>query len=246
MEHTTVNNILAAVKLELEIEQTNYDSWLKLAINEYIREFNCFETYVKKEVECRIDERGWICLPEDFYSLGMLTAQCESYPNWNQYQQSLNPEHNPNFQPANNPRLPFVTFVYFEQNWVNNNGCSLPNGYGTGTYQINGNKIKIMGNFDRVHSAILSYEAYQTDERGSFVGVPKDFESAVMFRISHRFMLKHRKDYASDVIQWYDAKATAMYNQVKGKSTIRSFRRNRPALLDIQYAILTDKNIRRR
>lgn len=239
--NTSIKQIVAAVKLECDIETTQFDSWLMLVTNEYVREFNVIETTLKKQVNCVI-EGNMICLPDDFYALGVLTATCVTYPNWQQYQQSQNPNNNPGFLPAPNPILPSFPMIYFDSNCVNGWGCNTT-GCQSGQYQINGDKIVLLGDIHNIQSAVLCYEAYATDAYGNFNNIPKDFESACVWRIAHRYMLKKRKDFSADVIQFYDAKALAMYNMVRGKSNLRRFRNQRPQLLDEVNAILSNKNV---
>jgi hypothetical protein len=226
--HTNKDDILSRVKMELGIQDiTNYDAILKDKINEHIREFDCFETYVKLCTELQPLKNGDYCLPDNFYELGMLKANCLCMDSYNNQQAA--------------------PLVYVETTNLKNWGLGYnnTNNWGTCDYQINGNRLVLMGNFINVFSVTLLYKAYNTDAYGNFIGVPKDFYSAVVFRIVHDFMLMplQSKNYPPDTKKYYNEKALALFNSVRAKSARRDMNRRMAEMQDAVHALLPDLNL---
>ena len=225
---TSKRDILSRAKMELGIADiTNHDALLKDIMNEYIRTFDCFETYVKTCATLEKLGNGVFCLPDNFYELGILKATCTTQNNYNQ-----------NFE---------TPFVYVDSVNLHNWGYSFNNNnnWSTGSYQINGDRIELMGGFQNIKSLTLLYKAYNTDKYGNFINVPKDFYVAVVKRVVADFMglpFNERK-YMQQTIQRYDAQAVAMFNMVKAKSARRDMQRRMAEMQDVSTSLLSDMNI---
>lgn len=224
----TVDSILALVKNRLKIFNTDEDLGLMDVINETIRTYNVFETYIKKRKKLERDTKGWYCLPIDFYHLLVVEG-------WVQNSNNIITNQN------NVPTYSRVPFIYYDGTYLNNAGFN-------GTFEgrervscsINGNKLYISADLNTIESVYLTYEGYNTDEFGKF-NAPVDFEFAVAYRIMTEYAHEHRKNYAADTIQYWEKRADKLEREVTVKSNVRSFRRNYLEIVDVANAILIDK-----
>ncbi len=228
---TTIQSILSLVKTRLRITNTDEDLGLLDLINETIRTFDCFETYVRKRCPLKREERGGYCLPEDYYQYLIVEGICNPFVGASDLP--------PNGVYPLNP----VPFLYYNEGRLREAGFNghFPGSYQMATVRIDGCRLFVSGAFNGIEGVMLTYEAYNTDEYGRF-NAPKDFDLAVAERIMVEYMHDHRKNYAADTIQYHQRRADALYSQVKAKSFIRDFRRNYAQILDISNAILMDKS----
>lgn len=228
----TIESILSFVKTRLKITVSDEDIGLLDLINEQIRQFDCFETYINKRCPLEKNDNGSFCLPYDFYHELIVEGKANPFLN------SFNPP------PANTAPLNFVPILYYNETRLKDCGFNgnFPNGWESATCKINGNSIIVNAGFNAVVGVWLTYEAYNVDEHGRFYA-PADFELAVSERIITEYMYDHRKNYAADTIQYHEKRADTLFYNVKSKSVIRDFRRNYAQIVDIANAILIDYNL---
>ena len=232
MEHTTISNILQSVKMEIgtPLEDSRYDSWLMLRINDVVRTVNVFETYRQQKCELKVERDNWLCLPTNYYRLGELRANCAI--EWN-----------------GNTILKQRSFVYYDDGVLDGwgRGCNTVGCDTGGSYKVVGNKIKLMGDFQTVISATLYYDGYNTDIYGKFFA-PIAFEYAVMLKVVSIFlgspMMKGQ--YPQEMVQRYRSDAKVAFDQIVANSKMEQTNRQAPQLRDISNAILPDMTNRRR
>ncbi len=231
MEHTTVNNILQSVKLEIgtPLEDSRYDSWLMLRINDVIRTVNVFETYKEQKCDLVVEHDNWLCLPANYYRFGELRANCAI--EWN-----------------GNTIIRQGEFIYYDNGVLDSwgRGCNTAACNTGGTCKVVGNKIKLAGDFQTVLSATLYYDGYNTDCYGKFFA-PVAFEYAVMLKVVSIFLGSPmmRGQYPQEMVQRYRADAKVAFAQIVANSVMEQTKRQSPQLRDIANAILPDMNNRR-
>jgi hypothetical protein len=229
---SSIQDIVAAAKMQLSIETTNYDSWLRLRAQHAIRAFNHRDILIKKVTNITPDCDGRWELPDDFYRLIFV------YSNLNQVEQQEGAESGIANSLSAGAEAGGALF-YLDVPFLNS--CGVGFGGFPGSYQINGNTLQFMGDFTNITCATLCYVAYNTHKNGE-MKTKFDWEEAVMYFLCYNFLLAHPNQGTAWQVNEYRKLWVARTNKVNGDSQVQYFKNARPQMMEIMLSVITDKN----
>ena len=221
---------VAAAKMQLDIEVTDQDLWLRKRAQDAMRLFNNPDVQIKVEADFDVDVNGRFKLPNDFYQCVVVRThpipECDT-------DTDNDSDHHHHHRHLN--------LVYIDRPFFNKCGASVHGKHDCfGSFQINGDFVQINGDFRSIKKASMCYLAYPTDEHGQAC-VPDNYEEAIMYFLCWNYALKKR--FSADIRNEYYKSWVARFNKVNGDSQVNYFQRVKPQMMELFNSVVKNKNI---